>query len=73
MMAYADDTTLIAHINHAHSRALVANQLNTDLNITSDRCNMWGMLLNPNKIHPLVVSRPRSLQFPHPSLIFILF
>ena len=30
MIAYTDDTTLLAHIDHAHSRALVANQLNAD-------------------------------------------
>ena len=49
MIAYVDDTTLFAHIDHAHSRALVANQLNTDLSLISDWCIMWGMLLNSNK------------------------
>ena len=30
---------------------------------------MWDMLLNPNKSHSLILSRSRSLQFPHPPLI----
>ena len=37
MIASADDTTLFAHIDRVHSRALVLNQLNTDLNIISER------------------------------------
>ena len=66
MIAYADDTTLFAHIDHADSRALVANQLNADLGTISDWCSMWGMLLNPNKSHSLIVSRARNLLLPHP-------
>ena len=36
MIAIAYDTNLFAHIDHIHSRALVANQLNTNLNIISE-------------------------------------
>ena len=61
MIAYADDTTLFARIDHAHSRALVADQLNTDLCTISDWCSMLGMLLNPNKSHSLIVGRARNL------------
>ena len=35
----------------------------------SDWCSMWGMLLNPNKSHSLIVSRARNLLLPHPPLI----
>ena len=69
MIAYADDTTLFAHVDRADSRALVANQLNADLSTISDWCSMWGMLLNPNKSHSLIVSRARNLLLPHPPLI----
>ena len=69
MIAYADDNVLFAHIDHVHSRALAANKLNTDLNLVSDWCKMWGMLINPNKSHSLIVSRSRSLQLPHLPLI----
>ena len=57
------------HIDHVHSRALVANQLNTNLGTISDWCSMWGMLLNPNKSHSLIVSHARSLKLPHPPVI----
>ena len=60
---------LFAHIDCANSRALVVNQMVADLNIISYWCNMWGMLLNPNKSHSLIVSRSRSLQLPHLPLI----
>ena len=66
MITYADDTTLFAHIDHAHSRALVVNQLNTDIGTITDCCSMWGMLLHPNKSHSLIVNRTRNLQLPHP-------
>ena len=69
IIAYVDDTTLFAYVDHVHSGAQVANQLNTHLSIISDWCNMWSMLLNPNKSHSLVVSRTRSQQLPHPPLI----
>ena len=69
MISYADDITLFTNIDYTHSRALVANQLNTGLNIISDWCNMWGILLNPNKIHSLIVSRAINLQLPLPPLI----
>ena len=36
MIAYADDTTLLTHIDHVHSRTLVANQLKTGLSLISD-------------------------------------
>ena len=36
MIAYADGTTLIAHFDHANSRVLEVNQLNTDLNIAKN-------------------------------------
>ena len=36
VIAYADDTTLFAHIDHADSCALVVNQLNADLGTISD-------------------------------------
>ena len=36
MIAYTAETTLLVQINHVHSRALVANQLNTELNLISD-------------------------------------
>ena len=69
MIGYAYDTTLFAHIYHVHSRGLVANQLNTDLNLISDWCIMLGMSLNPNKGHSLIVSHARNLQLPRPPLI----
>ena len=40
MITYADDTTLFAHIDHAHSRALDANQLNADLGTITDWCSI---------------------------------
>ena len=51
------------------SRALVANQLNTDLGTISDWCSMCGMLLNPNKSLSLIVSRARNSLLPHSPLI----
>ena len=64
-----DENTLFAHIVYVHSRALVANQVNTDLGIISDWSSMCGMLLNPNKSHSLIVSRAGDLQLPHSPLI----
>ena len=69
MIAYADDTTLFAHVDRADSRTLVANQLNGDLGTISDWCSMWDMLLNPNKSNSLIVGRARNLNLPHPPLI----
>lgn len=69
VIVYMDDTTLFAHIDHLNSRALFANQVNTDLGTISDWSSMCGMLLNPNKSHSLIVSRDKSLQLPHPPLI----
>ena len=68
ILAYADDTSLYAHIPSPAMRLDVANSLNEDLSKIQSWCLQWGMKLNPSKSKEMLVSRSRT-RFPeHPNL-----
>ena len=68
LVAYADDTTLIAVIPSPDQRQLVSDSVNRDLAKINDWCNLWGMKLNPTKTQSMIVSRSRTLFPDHPDL-----
>ena len=68
ILAYADDTSLYAHIPSPDMRQVVADSLMDDLDKIQSWCHQWGMKLNPNKSKDMIVSRSRSLFPEHPNL-----
>ena len=56
----ADDSTLLAVVRTSADRPAVAASLNRDYASIQEWCNHWCMILNPNKIKALVVSRFRT-------------
>ena len=68
IISYADDTTLYADVKSPLDRASIANSLNRDLVRIQSWCVTWGMKLNPNKTHTIIVSRSRTPQPAHPPL-----
>ena len=68
ILAYADDTSLYAHITSPAMRLGIADSLTEDLNKIQAWCLQWGMKLNPSKSKEMIVSRSRT-RFPeHPNL-----
>ena len=68
ILAYADDTSLYAHIPSPAMRLGVAQSLTEDLHKIQSWCLQWGMKLNPSKSKEMIVSRSRT-HFPvHPNL-----
>ena len=59
IISYADDTTLYADISFSSNRNAVAESLNRDLLKIQEWCTTWGMKLNPDKTHSIIVSRSR--------------
>ena len=59
IISYADDTTLYADISFPSNRNAVAESLNRDLLKIQEWCTTWGMKLNPDKTHSIIVSRSR--------------
>ena len=66
---YADDATLLARIPSPNKRSDVTESLNRDLIKISTWCNLWGMMLNPNKTQSMTVSRSRTVLPPHPDIL----
>ena len=69
ILAYADDTSLYAHVPSPAMRMSVADSLSEDLNKIHSWCLQWGMKLNPNKSKEMIVSRSRTLVPEHPNLL----
>ncbi|KAK3890477.1 hypothetical protein Pcinc_005557 [Petrolisthes cinctipes] len=69
MVAYADDTTLFAAIPSPQDRQRVADLISRDVSRIQAWCDRWGMKLNPSKSQKLIISRPRTLQPPHPDFV----
>ena len=65
---YADDTTLVAPVQHPSLRDAVGDVLNEELTKVVDWCERWDMKLNPRKSKSFLVSRSRSELPPHPFL-----
>ena len=55
--SYADDTTLFAYISNPNDHIGVARSPNRDLAKIESCCELWGMKLNPKKIHSKILSR----------------
>ena len=68
MLAFADDTSLYAHIPSPSLRQEVGDSLVEDLNKIQSWCTQWDMKLNPSKSKDLIVSRSRSNLPVHPVL-----
>ena len=64
LYAYADDSTLPAVVRKPSDRPAVAASLNRDLARIQQWCNHCYIILNPNKIKALVVSRSRTVNSP---------
>ena len=69
ILAYADDTSLYAHIPSPVLRPRVSDSLTEDLNKIHAWCLQWGMKLNPIKSKEMIVSRSRTLLPEHPRLL----
>ena len=69
ILAYADDTSLYAHVPTPAMRVGVSDSLSQDLNRIHSWCLQWGMKLNPNKSKEMIVSRSRTLFPEHPNLL----
>ena len=67
--AYADDTTLLAVVRKPTDRPAVAVFLNRDLSRIQEWCNHWCMILYPNKMQALLVSRSKTVNPPHGDLV----
>ena len=65
LFAYADDSTLLAVVCKPADRPAVAASLNTDFARIREWSNHWCMILDPNKIKALVISRSRTVSPPH--------
>ena len=60
---YADDTTLVAPVQHPSLRDAVGDVLNEELAKVVDWCERWDMKLNPRKSKSFLVSL-REVSFP---------
>ena len=69
LVSYADDSTLSACISSPYMRSDVTESLNRDLSKISTWCNLWCMRLNPNKTQSIIVSKSKTVLFPHPDLL----
>ena len=69
LFAYADDSTLLVVVRKPADRPAVAASRNRNLAGIQERCNHWCMILKPNKIKGLVVTRSRTVSLPHGDLV----
>ena len=65
LVAYADDTTLMAVIKNLSSRPVVLASINRDLVRIQEWCSQWHMKLNPSKTKSMVVSRKDTDESSH--------
>ena len=56
LVAYADDATHFASVPSPRMRPFITESLNRDLTKISAWCILWGMEMNPTKIHCMTVS-----------------
>ena len=63
-----DDSALFCKIPHPLDRASVAASLNDDLEIISNWCSRWGMLVNPSKTWGMLISRSCTVEPLFPDL-----
>ena len=68
LVCYADDSTLFSAVPSPRDRVSVAASLNRDLDHINDWCQMWGMLVNPSKTKPMIISRSHTAVPPFPDL-----
>ena len=68
MLAYADDSTLVAVAPSPGVRVAVSESMNRDLNRDSVWGNLWGMKLYASKTKTIIVSRSRTV---HPQLTIL--
>ena len=68
MIAYADDSTLIAGVPSPGIRVTVAESLRRDLGKVSEWSDLWGMKLNASKTNTVIVSRSRTMHPQSPTL-----
>ena len=61
LVAYADDSTLLAEVQMPMGRLSVSASLNRYLAHICLWCSSWGMLVNPNETKSLVISRSRNV------------
>ena len=69
LVAYSDNSTLLAEVLRPMDRLSVSASLNRDLARICIWCNSWGMRVNPNKTKFLVISRSRTLAPFFPSFV----
>ena len=65
LVGYADDSTLFCRIPHPRDRSSVAD----DLDVISDWCSRWGMLVNSCKTMVMLISRSRTVEPLFPDLV----
>ena len=61
LIAYADDSTLMAVVPSPGVRVAVALSLIRDLGRVSEWSVLWGMKLNSSKTKTMIVSRSRTM------------
>ena len=66
LMAYADDSTLMAVVPSPGVRVTIAKSLIRDLGRVSEWCDLWGMKLNASKTKTMIVTRSCTMHRSHP-------
>ena len=66
---YADDFTLLAVVRKPADRPAISASLHWDLARIQEWCNLWCMILNPNKTKALFVSRSRTMRTRYGGLV----
>ena len=69
LIAYADDSTLLAVVREPADRPAIAASLSRDLAKIQQWCYHWCITLNPNETKSLVVCRPRTVSPPRVDLV----
>ena len=69
LLAYADDSTLIAVIKKTQHRPQVLASINRDLRRINDWCVQWCMKLNPQKTKSMLVGRKSRTTLPLPGTV----
>ena len=69
LYGYADESILLPVVRKLADRPAVAASLKKKFARIQDFGNFWCMILNPNKIKALVVSRSRIVSPPHGHLV----
>ena len=67
LIAYADDSTLIAVVPPPGVRITVAESLSRDFVKVSEWCDLCGMKLNESKTETMIVSRSRTMHSQSPA------